>query len=315
MTTTQKEMKIFSKTAALEPNVKECLESQLPHLNPQAHQTVPKETKEKEVEVITGVSWDSGLKKGRLPEIYSNIEIPDLDRGWEFPMNSKKGKRTGKKEETSQVPTKDDSTSYKEKLQSTTTPPMKENMKSLKEKKIIIRATAHPTLDLLKNNPPLVEETIMSITVKARLNSKARDGPKEAMQSLIAERVQKIPKLISMIGTETFQIFFDQKDQKAFENLLIPGKITEIPGKTEDLQQREIRRLAHLYLSGYYKALARATIQHLKAPLIAQILDSAALLVKTRFNDAQTQKQWRYNIVRDKEFFLPPQVEVDTMDQ
>jgi hypothetical protein len=135
------------------------------------------------------------------------------------------------------------------------------------------------------------------------------------MQRLIEDRVQKIPKLISMMDTKKFQIFFNQKDQTAFENLLIPGKITEIPGKTEDLQQRDIKRLAHLYLSGYYKALARATIQHLKAPLIAQILDSAALLVKTRFNDAQTQKQWRYNIVRDREFFLPPQVGVDTMDQ
>jgi hypothetical protein len=308
---TQKKMKNLSKKAALEPNVKECLEPQLPHLNPQARQTVPKETMEKEEEVITGLSRD-----------YSDREISDLDRNGEFALEDKKPLekwiqilKKEKKEETSQVPTKDDSTSYKEKLQSTSTPPMKKYIKSLKEKRTIIRKTENPTLNLLRNDPPVEEEIIISMSVKARLNLKARIGPKEAMQRLIEDIVQRIPKLISVMDPEKFQIFFDQKDKTAFENLLIPGKIMEIPGKTEELQQRDIKRFAHLYLSGYYKALARATIQHLKAPLIAQILDSAALLVKTRFNDAPTQKQWRYNIVRDKEFFLPPQVGMDTMDQ
>jgi hypothetical protein len=93
MITTQKEMKNLSKTAALEPNVKECLEPQLPHLNPQARQTVPKErkeTKENEEEVITGLGRDYGLQWTIPTDL--DLVISDLDRGWEFPMNSKKWK-------------------------------------------------------------------------------------------------------------------------------------------------------------------------------------------------------------------------------
>jgi hypothetical protein len=81
--------------------------------------------------------------------------------------------------------------------------------------------------------------------------------------------------------------------------------------KIDDFHQRDIARLAHLYLSGYYKNLAHAAFQNLPDTIIVQILSKAATLVKQRFYNIPTQKRWNFIIKKDIVAFQPSQEGMD----
>jgi hypothetical protein len=77
----------------------------------------------------------------------------------------------------------------------------------------------------------------------------------------------------------------------------------KIDAVVNNLQQKDITRLAHLYLQGYYKELAHATLQGLPAPIISQILAKALSLVPRRFDNTMKQNRWKYNIKKDQLYF------------
>ena len=109
----------------------------------------------------------------------------------------------------------------------------------------------------------------------------------------------------------TAQILFKEEDLPSFQKLLSSKMIQLVDTKKDDFQQRDIARLAHLYLSGYYKNLAYAAFLNLPVPIIAQILTKAAMLVKQRFHNVPTQKRWNFIIKKDIIAFQPSQEGMD----
>jgi hypothetical protein len=84
-----------------------------------------------------------------------------------------------------------------------------------------------------------------------------------------------------------------------------------VEAKKENFQQRDINRIAQLYLRGYFKELARAAIQDLPTPIVELVLVKAAELVKSKFQNKLLQKRWLFNIQKDKIAFQPAVMEVD----
>ena len=119
------------------------------------------------------------------------------------------------------------------------------------------------------------------------------------MVAVIEDIAGKTPLSISVILTSTSQILFKEEDLPSFQKLLSSKMIQSVDTKKDDFQQRDIARLAHLYLSGYCKNLAYAAFQSLPDPTIAQILTKAATLVKQRFHNVPTQKRWNFIIKKD----------------
>ncbi len=87
------------------------------------------------------------------------------------------------------------------------------------------------------------------------------------MVAVIEDIAGKTPLSISVISTSTAQILFKEEDLPSFQKLLDSKMIQLVDTKKDDFQQKDIARVAHLYLSGYYKDLAYAAFQNLSNPI------------------------------------------------
>jgi hypothetical protein len=81
---------------------------------------------------------------------------------------------------------------------------------------------------------------------------------RESMVAVIKDKTGKAPLSISVISTSTAQILFKEEDLPSFQKLLDSKMIQLVETKKDNFHQRDIARLAHLYLSGYHKDLAHA---------------------------------------------------------
>ena len=120
------------------------------------------------------------------------------------------------------------------------------------------------------------------------------------------------PLSLSVISPTSFQILHKKGDSVSFQKLLIPSMIELVEAKKENFQQRDINRIAQLYLRGYFKELARAALQDLPTPTVELVLTRAAELVKSKFQNKLLQKKWLFNIQKDKIAFQPVVMEMDS---
>jgi hypothetical protein len=90
----------------------------------------------------------------------------------------------------------------------------------------------------------------------------------------------------------------------------MPNRIEEVEAKKEDFQHWDINRIAHLYLRGYFKELARAALQDLTTPTVELVLARATELVKLNMQNKLMQKRWLFNIQKDKIAFLTTAVDM-----
>jgi hypothetical protein len=170
-----------------------------------------------------------------------------------------------------------------------------------------IQTEKEPCLTFLQKDKPETVSKISSMTIKVKLNDKGQAWPLDAMKKIIEEIVGIPPLNLSVITPTSMQILFKEEDLVSFRKLLNCNKIEIIEAKRENFHPRDINRLAHLYLSGYYKELAHAALQGLSTTTVAVILAKAAGLVKSRFPNLVTQKKWMYNIKKDTLEFQPAQ--------
>jgi hypothetical protein len=159
-----------------------------------------------------------------------------------------------------------------------------------------------PTSLLIKKEKIHSDGLITNWIVRISLNEKGQNFPRQSMVAVIEDITGKAPLSISMISTSTAQILFKEEDLPSFQKLLNSKMIQLVETKKDDFHQRDIARLAHLYLSGYYKDLAHAAFQNLPDTII---LSKAATLVKQRFYNIPTQKRWNFIIKKEIVAFQP----------
>jgi hypothetical protein len=137
---------------------------------------------------------------------------------------------------------------------------------------------------LQKVNLEKVEE-VVSMSLKIRLNTKGQICPLDSINRIIEETVRIQPLSLSLISPTSFQILYKKGDSVSFQKLLIPSMIELVEAKKDNFQQRDINRIAQLYLRGYFKELARAAIQDLPTPSVELVLARAAEIVKSKFQN------------------------------
>ena len=164
--------------------------------------------------------------------------------------------------------------------------------------------TTTPSESLFKKDIIHPEGLILNWTLKMNLNDKGQTLPKASMEAIILEHTGKLPLSLSIVSSTRVQILFNNADLLLFQKLLLVKMITKIEVPVDNPPQRDITRLAHLYLQGYYKELAHASLQGLSAPLIAQVLAKALTLVPGKFQNSVKQNRWKYNIKKDQLHFL-----------
>jgi hypothetical protein len=173
----------------------------------------------------------------------------------------------------------------------------------LQKLKTEIKSAVSPSVSLFKKDIIHPESHIINWTLKMELNDKGQSLPKDSMEAIIKEHTGTLPQSISVMSPSKVQILFKEEDLPRFQKLLDVKQIVKINAIVDNLQQRDITRLAHLYLQGYYKELAHAPLLGLPAPTIVQVLAKALMLVPRRFENAVKQNRWKYNIKKDQLHF------------
>jgi hypothetical protein len=135
-----------------------------------------------------------------------------------------------------------------------------------------IKSAENPSSLLLKKEKIQSYGLITNLTLRILLNEKGQNFPRQSMVAVIEDIAGKSPLSISVISTSTAQIFFKEEDLPSFQKLLNSKLIQLVDTKNTDFHQRDMTRLAHLYLSGYYTSLAYAAFQNLPDPLIATLV-------------------------------------------
>jgi hypothetical protein len=108
-----------------------------------------------------------------------------------------------------------------------------------------------------------------------------------------------------------FQILHKTEDTVSFQKLLTPNRIEVVEAKTENFQQWDVDRIAHLYLRGYFKELARAAIQDLPTLIQDLVLVRAEEIVVSTFRNKIFQKKWMFNIKKDRIALQSASMEMD----
>ncbi len=148
-------------------------------------------------------------------------------------------------------------------------------------------------------------EEIISLTLKFKLTSTAQIFPKQSMKKIIGEIAGIQPLNISVISPTSVQILFKKGDSAAFQKLSSLGTIQLIEPKKQNIQGRDIHRIAHLYLRGYFKELAQAALQDLPGPVVQLVLQKALEIVKIQCPIKILQKKKLFNTQRDMATFQP----------
>ena len=227
------------------------------------------------------------------------------------PWKTTSSKKTNRETNQSTTKGKSPPTSFKEAVQSGNQSSQMSQAQFVAKTRKDIQLVEKPCLTLLqKDNFEAVQE-IASMTLRIRLNAKGQICPLDAMKRIIEEIVGIQPLSLSVISPTSVQILFKKGDLASFQKLVIPNKIELVEPKKDNFQQRDINRIAQLYLRGYYKELARAALQGLPTSTIELVLVKATELVKTRFQNKITQKQWMFNIQKDKIAFQSAAMEMD----
>jgi hypothetical protein len=79
------------------------------------------------------------------------------------------------------------------------------------------------------------------------LNEKGQNFLRQSMLAVIEDITGKAPQSISVVSTSTAQILFKEEDLPCFRKLLDSKMIHKVETKTDNFQQKDITRVAHLY--------------------------------------------------------------------
>eukprot|EP00596_Hydrurales_sp_CCMP1899_P006886 CAMPEP_0119033086 /NCGR_PEP_ID=MMETSP1177-20130426/80_1 /TAXON_ID=2985 /ORGANISM="Ochromonas sp, Strain CCMP1899" /LENGTH=398 /DNA_ID=CAMNT_0006989543 /DNA_START=133 /DNA_END=1329 /DNA_ORIENTATION=- len=149
------------------------------------------------------------------------------------------------------------------------------------------------------------KQEIVSWYLSANFNDRFANLARITAGKVILDIVGKTPLAISAISPTVVQILFNKEDEDSFLKILKSPNIKLIENKERKFNQREITRLAHLYLSSYYKELAHVTLLGVPAAIISQILLRGEELVQMRFPNPLKQRKALLNIKRDQKYFQP----------
>ncbi len=200
------------------------------------------------------------------------------------------------------IPTKVQPTPDREAVQRGKQPPLLSQSDLLARIKKNIESVDKPCSALLQKTPLEVEE-IVSWTLKFKLTSTAQIFPKQSMKKIIGEIVEIQPLNSSVIAPTAVQILCKKGDSAAFQKLLSLS-IQQVEPRTQ-IQDRDLHRIAHLYLRGYFKELAQAALQDLPGPVVQLVLLKALEIVKIQCPIKTLQKKKLFNIQRDMATFQP----------
>jgi hypothetical protein len=304
---TQKELKLVQKSVHIAPQGEKNPNPQPPHSKQEVVPPVKQsssEMSEEEKELKSRGEWDYGDMKGI--------------KGW--PAETQEKSIPPKKEEQFQ-----EGVTWSEKVKKNIQPTSSNiNMQRGKQPSQMsqnqyvakvredIRSEKISCDSLLRKDNFKAGEEIASMTIKINLTAIAQTCPADSMKKIIEKKVGIQPLSLSVISLTSCQFLYKKKDSAAFQNLLISNQVELMEAKKEDFQKKDVDRIAHLYLRGYFKELARAALQDLPAPTVQLVLTRAAEIVKSNYNNKIMQKRWMYNIQKDKIAFQPEVVEMES---
>jgi hypothetical protein len=216
----------------------------------------------------------------KVTESHPTTTVKEPIKKMENPWKTVSTKKTNKTTNKSASTVKDVLPQIPQKHQNTVAITQASYFKKLKQE---IKNSVNPASLLIKKEKIYSDGPIITWTVRIALNEKGQNFPRQPMLTVIEDKTGKAPLSISVISTSTAQIVFKEEDLSSFQKLLDSKMIQLVETKKGNFQQRDISRLAHLYLSGYHKDLAHAAFQNLSETIIVQILSKAATLVKQRF--------------------------------
>ena len=203
------------------------------------------------------------------------------------------------------IPTKVQPTPDREAVQRGKQPPLLSQSDLLAKIKKNIESVDKPCSALLQKAPLEKVEEIVSLTLYFKLTSTAQIFPKQSMKKIIGEIAGIQPLNISVISPTAVQILFKKGDSAAFQKLLSLDSIQRVEPRTQNIQGRDLHRIAHLYLRGYFKELAQAALQDLPGPVVQLVLLKALEIVKIQCPRKTLQKKKLFNIQRDMATFQP----------
>ena len=293
VSTSQKKLDLVQKSIHTAPQGGKNLNPQPPHskekVGSPVKQTLSKMTVEEE-ELKSREGYDYGLMRGNE----GWITVPEKTQEKSIP--SKKEEHTQKEEIGSTAPVEGlakeitQPTSFKEAVQSGKQSSQMSQAQYVAKMRKDIQSVEEPCLSLLQKDNFKVVEEIVSMTLKIKLNAKGQICPLDSMKRIVEERVGIQPLSLSVISPTSFQILHKKGDSVSFQKLLIPSMIELVEAKKENFQQRDINRIAQLYLRGYFKELARAAIQDLPTPTVELVLLREAEMVKSKFQNKLCRK-------------------------
>jgi hypothetical protein len=185
------------------------------------------------------------LQKVTEPTITAKEPIGKMANPWKTVSSKKTDKGTNKsaltvKEVLLQIP---------QKLQTTEGSAQTSYLQKLKKD---IKSAMNPSSLLLNKEKINPDGLITNWTLRIMLNKKGQSFPRQSMVAVIENNTGKAPLSILVISTSTAQILFKEEDLPFFQKLFSSKMIHLVDTKKVDFHQRDIARLAHLYLSGYY---------------------------------------------------------------
>ena len=251
----------------------------------------------KEVIKEKNMEKEKVMPKKTVTHPIATVKQPTMETPWKSVQTKKKKTKpaAAAKVVESQLPPKQQNSV-------TSTPPT-----YLQILKLQIKKSVDPVDFLLKKDKIVSVGDIISWILKIELNEKAQNLPRQSMLAVIENITGKAPQSISVVSTSTAQILFKEEDLPCFRKMLDSKRIHKVETKSDNFQPRDITRVAHLYLSGYYKDLAHAALQNIPENIILQILTKAELLVKQGFHNIPTQNRWYFIIKKDIVAFQPSQ--------
>jgi hypothetical protein len=290
VTTIQKKLNLAQKSIDFHSGGGKILEQSKEKIGSSVETTTRMTQEEEEIESRKG--YDYGPMKG--------------NEGWIDPVEIRQesAKRRGKETKQSASIVKEVPLKIAQKNQNTEGSSQTTYLQKLKKD---IKSAVDPSSLLLKKETTHLDGPIMSWTLRIELTNRAKNFCLLSMLAVIEQTTGKKPLSISVINASSAQICFREEDLLSFQKLLTSKMIKLVETKKDNFQQADIVRLAHLYLSGYYKDLAHAAVQNLPVHITTQILTKAATLVKQRFKNVPTQKRWNFIIKKDLIAFQPPQ--------
>jgi hypothetical protein len=262
-------------------------------------QISPKLTVEEEEEK-SRKEYDYGYMKGNEGWDPSKTEEPTQE---EEIMNTTSAKRTAKA-----LP---QPMSFIKAVKSGVPPSQMTQKEYVEKSRKIIQLVKDPCLSLLQKEKCDKEVEITSMTIRIKLNTTGQTCPLVSARKIIQQTVGMQPLNISKISPTLFQILHKTEDTVSFQKLLIPNRIEAVEAKTENFQQWDVDRIAHLYLRGYFKELARAAIQDLPTRIQDLVLVRAEEIVVSTFRNKILQKKWMFNIKKDRIALQSASMEMD----